>query len=366
MVATLPPVALHPLRHMEEEMSVSAVRSVPENVASPTPDAIMQLGLGFWASKTLLSAVELGLFTTLADGPLGADAIRLRLGLHHRSVVDFLDALVALGMLEKREGFYSNTAETGIFLDRNKPTYTGGMLEMANARLFGFWNNLTEGLRTGEPQNEAKTGGELFDAIYRDPQKLAGFVAAMTGISMGAGRAIAEKFPWAQYRSFADIGAAQGGVPVSIAGRHPHLKGIGFDLPSVGPHFTEFAGKHALGDRLSFVGGDFFVDPLPVADVLIMGNILHDWGLAQKHQLIAKAYTALPPGGAFIIFEHVIDNERSRHAPGLLMSLNMLIETRAGADYTFADCEGWLRDAGFRETRHDHLAGPVSMVVGVK
>lgn len=349
-------------------MTVNAAFPIAPAISSdtPTPHQIMHVGLNFWASKTLLSAVEIGLFTTLADGPLGADAIRSRLGLHPRSILDFLDALVSLGLLERRDSFYANTPATELFLDRAKPTYVGGMLEMANARLFGFWNNLTEGLRTGEPQNEAKSGGELFDAIYSDPDKLAGFVAAMTGISMGAGRAISDKFPWADYQSFADIGTAQGGVPVAIASRHPHLSGIGFDLPKVGPHFDAFAGKHGLADRLSFTGGDFFADPLPAADVLLMGNILHDWGLEQKRQLIGKAYDALPRGGAFIVFEHIIDNDRRTNTAGLLMSMNMLIETRSGFDYTFAECESWLREAGFRETRHDHLAGPVSMVVGVK
>ncbi len=335
-------------------------------VADVTPDAIMQLGLGFWGSKTLLNAVELGLFTELAAGPLDADAIRQRLGLHRRSLADFLDALVALGMLEKAGGRYANTPATSLFLDRGKPGYAGGILEMANARLYGFWGDLTEGLRTGEPQNEAKTGGDLFDAIYKDDAKLAGFVAAMTGLSLGAGRAIAEKFPWADYKSFADIGTAQGGVPVAIALRHPHLRGIGFDLPPVGPHFTAFAARHGLADRLDYVGGDFFADPLPRADVLIMGHILHDWDLDRKRQLIASAYRALPPGGVFIAFEPVIDNDRRSNAVGLLTSLNMLIETRGGADYTFADCEGWMRDAGFRQTRHEHLAGPDSMVVGIK
>src|SRR5690242_20469596 len=127
--------------------------------ATVTPDAILQLGLGFRASKTLLSAVEIDVFSDLAaNGPCDGETLRKRLGLHERSARDFLDALVALGMLEREDGVYANTPATGLFLDRHKPTYVGGMLEMANARLYGFWGSLTEGLRTGELQNEGKTG----------------------------------------------------------------------------------------------------------------------------------------------------------------------------------------------------------------
>ena len=155
----------------------------PDAAQAPviTPDAIMQLGSGYWASKTLLSAVELGLFTSLASGPLVAEEIGRRHQLHPRSLRDFLDALVALGMLDRSDGLYSNTPATGLFLDRTKPTYLGGILEMFNARLYGFWGDLTEGLKTGEPQNEAKTGGDLFDALYQDPVELQRFLAAMTG-----------------------------------------------------------------------------------------------------------------------------------------------------------------------------------------
>ncbi|RYE86908.1 MAG: methyltransferase [Hyphomicrobiales bacterium] len=334
--------------------------------ADVSPGAIMQLGLGFWASKALLSAVELGLFSLLAKGALDADAIGTKLGLHRRSLFDFLDALVALDMLDRHDGIYSNTPATALFLDHDKPSYIGGILEMANARLYPFWANLTEGLRTGEPQNEARTGGDLFDAIYTDSDTLANFVAAMTGLSLGTGRAIARKFPWQDYKSFVDIGTAQGGVPAAIARAHPHLRGVGFDLPAVGPHFDAFMRRNGVADRVSFAGGDFFADPLPSADVVIMGHILHDWGLEQKRQLIAKAYDALPPGGAFLVFEPVIDNERRKNALGLLTSLNMLIETRGGFDYTFADCMGWMRDAGFRQTRSEPLVGPDSMVIGIK
>ena len=240
------------------------------------------------------------------------------------------------------------------------------MLEMANARLYPFWASLTEGLRTGEPQNEAKQGRDLFDEIYKSPGILADFLKAMTGLSLGAAHAIADKFPWADHKSFADIGTAQGGLAVELARAHPHLNGIGFDLPLVRPHFDTYAAQHGLSARLSFQGGDFFVDAMPTADILIMGHILHDWSLEKKRMLIHKAYAALPYGGALIVYDPIIDDERRRNAFGLLMSLNMLIETREGFDFTGADCIGWLTEAGFVETRIEPLVGPDSMVIGIK
>lgn len=332
-----------------------------------TPESIMQLGLGFWASKTLLSAIELEVFTELAKAPLDADALTKRLGLHPRSARDFLDTLVALGMLRRANGQYSNSPEADLFLDRAKSSYLGGMLEMANERLYPFWGNLTEGLRTGLPQNEVKTGGAgLFEDLYSDPQRLRLFLGAMTGLSQGAAMAIAARFPWANYKTFVDVGGAQGGTPVAVAQAHPHLTGANFDLPQVQPIFEEYAAAHGLTDRLTFLPGSFFTDELPRADVLVMGHILHDWNLEEKRMLLDKAYKALPEGGALIVFEALIDNDRSKNAFGLLMSLNMLIETPGGFDYTGADCCEWMRDAGFRETRVEHLAGPDSMVVGIK
>lgn len=336
--------------------------------ADVTPDRILQLGLGFWGPKTLLSAVELGLFTELARGPADLATLTQRLGLHPRSARDFLDALVGLGMLQRNQGHYANTPETNHFLDRAKPSYIGGMLEMTNTRLYGFWDHLTEALRTGRPQNESKTDPDasLFDALYRDPVRLRLFLQGMTGLSLGAAKVIAQKFPWRDYQTFIDIGGAQGAVPVQVALAHPHLTGGNFDLPVVGPIFEDYVASFGLGDRLRFHPGNFFTDPLPVGDVLVMGHILHDWDLEQKRRLIGKAYAALPPGGALLIFEALIDDERRQNVFGLLMSLNMLIETSGGFDYTGADCCGWLREAGFRETRVEHLLGPDSMVVGIK
>jgi SAM-dependent methyltransferase len=336
-------------------------------VSNPvTPDSIMQLGLGFWGSKTLLSAVELGLFTQLAEGPLDGKTLAERLGVHPRAARDFFDSLVALRMLERNGEQYANTPQADLFLVRGKLSYVGGMLEMANERLYTFWGSLTEALRTGLPQNETKVGENFFAAIYADPDRLESFLKGMTGISMGAAMTIAKKFPWAEYNTFVDVGAAQGGLPVQIALAHSHLSGGGYDLEAVRPVFEAYVESHGLADRLRFYPGDFFNDPLPAADVLVMGHILHDWNLEEKRKLLAKAYEALPHGGALIVYESIIDDERRENAFGLLMSLNMLIETPGGFDYTGADCASWMRDAEFRETRVEHLVGPDSMVVGIK
>jgi hypothetical protein len=333
---------------------------------SIAPDHILQLGLGFWGSKTLLSALELGLFTELAKGAKTGEALRTTLGLHARGSRDFFDALVALGMLDRKGDKYRNTPETELFLDRNKPSYVGGILEMANARLYGFWGSLTEGLRTGVPQNEAKTGGSLFEAVYGTPEKLKGFLRAMTGLSSGAGRAMAAKFPWKKYKSFIDVGGAQGGVSVQLALAHKHLSGGNYDLAVVGPIFEEYVRSFKLEGRLKFHAGDFFKDPIPSADVIIMGHILHDWNLEEKRALIAKTYAALPKGGVYIVHEAIIDDDRRKNAFGLLMSLNMLIETRGGFDYTGADCRKWMKEAGFKSSSVVPLVGPDSMVIGIK
>jgi len=332
-----------------------------------SPEKILQTGMAFWASKALLSAVEIGVFTELSHGSERFDALCGRLGLHPRSARDFFDALVAMGFLTRKDDCYANTAETDLFLDRRKPSYVGGILEMANQRLYPFWAHLTEALRTGLAQNEVKTGAAgLFETLYADPARLKSFLGAMTGVSHGANMAIARTFPWKGYRTFVDVGTAQGDLAVQIAAANPHLQGIGFDLPEVAQIFEEYAAQAGVSDRLVFQPGDFFKQKIPSTDVVLMGHILHDWDLPTKKMLIRKAFDAIPKGGALVVYEAIIDDDRSKNAFGLLMSLNMLIETSGGFDFTGRDCMAWMTEAGFSSTRMEHLVGPDSMVVGIK
>ncbi|MBD3002736.1 MULTISPECIES: methyltransferase [unclassified Streptomyces] len=331
-----------------------------------SPEPILEVGLGFMASKALLTAVELDLFSRLAEGPRTGGDLAEALGLHPRGAADFLDALVALGFLERSEGVYRNSPSADTFLDRKKATYAGGILEMANSRLYPFWASLTEALRTGKPQNEHKHGGDVFDAIYHDQEGLERFLHGMTGLSMGKAMVIAERFPWADHRTVLDVGGAVGCVPVAVAQRHPHMSGGVFELPRVRPVFEKYVASFGLEDRLTFHGGDFFTDDLPGADVIVLGQILHGWGLEEKRLLLKKAYDALPDGGAVLVYDAIIDDDRKENTFGLLASLNMLIETRSGFEYTAADGRAWLAETGFRDSRIEPLTDGYSMLVGIK
>ncbi len=338
---------------------------------APNPEHILQIGMGFWASKTLLSAVELGLFAEISGGGLTAPQIADRLQLHERSRDDFLDALVALGLLA-RDGdgpgaVYSHTPDTAVFLDKDSPAYLGGILEMSSARLYGFWGSLSEGLRTGLPQNEIKTGAPgLFEGVYADPERLENFLSGMTGLQLGAFTALTQSVDLGAHSTFCDIGGANGLLATLVAGANPQLHGTVFDLPPVVPIATDYLARHGVADRVAVVGGDFFVDEFPPADVYFMGNILHDWDETEKQALIDKAYAGLPSGGILVAIENVIDDARRTNAFGLLMSLNMLIELPGGFDYTGTQFDTWARKAGFARTEVRHLAGPSSAAIAYK
>ena len=335
------------------------------------PSPILQTAFGFWNSKVLLTAVEFGVFTKLADRRVTGATLGAELGLHPRGISDFFDALVAMKFLE-RDGdgpaaTYFNTPAGALYLDRNSPRYVGGILEMLNARLFKFWHDLPEALRTGKPQNEAKHGQKgMFEALYEELPRLEQFMGAMTGLSRLNFEAFATKFDFGPFKTLCDIGGATGLLSMEVAKRHSHLKCTSFDLPPVEPIARRHIAAAGLTDRVGTAAGDFFKDPLPKADVITMGMILHDWNLEKKMHLIRAAYDALPSGGALVAIEALIDDARRENVFGLLMSLNMLIEFGDAFDYSGADFEGWCREAGFKRFEVIHLAGPSSAAIAYK
>jgi hypothetical protein len=339
----------------------------------PSPSNIMQIGLGFWASKVLLTAVNAGLFTHLVKRPLSLKEIKALFNWNcmDRHASDFLDTLYALKFLIRdgigETAIYSNTVDTDFFLDKEKPSYIGGILEMANNRLFRFWANLDDAMKTGKLQNEAANNGEnLFEAIYKSPEKTREFIHAMTGIQVGNFIAFASKFDFSNYKTLCDIGGSGAMLSIQVAMQNPHISCNSFDLPVVEPVALENITHFHLSDRIKTTVGDFFKDTFPKADVIVMGNILHDWSEERKLILIKKAYDALPEGGAFVAIENVIDNQRNQNIFGLTMSLNMLIETEEGFDYTLSDFENWAKQARFKTVEQIPLAGPSSAAIAYK
>ena len=339
----------------------------------PTPAGIMQIGTGFWASKILLSAIKFQLFSKLAEQKkMSGKTIKIFLNLNctDRHLYDFLDVLTVFGFLE-REGLletaiYSNSPDTDTFLDKNKPSYIGGILEMMNNRLYKFWGDLEEGLMTGLPQNEAKEGQDFFGLIYQDPNKLKEFINAMSGIQLGNFMTFAQKFDFSKYTTLADIGGSAGLLSLMVAKHQAHMTCTTVDLPPVEPIAFETIQKFQLSDRVKAQSRDFFAESFPKADIVTMGNILHDWDEEKKIMLMKKAYEALPAGGAFVVIEGIIDDERKQNAFGMMMSLNMLIETGTGFDYTFADFNKWANIVGFKSTALLPLAGPSSAAIAYK
>jgi predicted nicotinamide N-methyase len=333
--------------------------------AEPSPDHIFDVAWAFRKSKALLSAVELGVFTALGDGPLDGETLMARLGVHPRGGRDFLDALVALGFLDREgAGRYANRPDCALYLDRRKSTYVGGSLELCNACLYPDWVTLTQALRTGHGGSALADGG--YAGLYADRASLDTFLQGMSGLSLIAARSLVERFPWHRHQTVVDVGTAQGCMPVALARSHAHLRGGGFDLPQVEPAFLDYVRKNGLSDRLRFYPGDFLRDELPQADVLVMGRILHNWDLPTRKLLLRKAAQALPDGGALIVYDNIIDDERRHRPHSLLASLNMLIETAAGSEYTDAECSTWMREAGFREVRIERLDPINTAAIGIR
>lgn len=335
------------------------------------PGPILQTAFAFWSSKVLLTAVDFGVFTKLGNRRMTGSALGEELGLHARGIHDFFDALVAMQFLDRAgdgpSAEYFNTPAGALYLDRGSPRYVGGWLVMLNDRLFKFWHDLPEALRTGRPQNEVKHGQKgMFEELYEELPRLEQFMGAMTGLSRINFEAFAEKFDFSKYQTLCDVGGATGLLSIEVAKVNPHLRCVSFDLPPVEPIAQKHIASAGLSDRIGTAAGDFFKDPLPKADVITMGMILHDWNLEKKMHLIRSAYDALPEGGALVAIEALIDDARRENIFGLLMSLNMLIEFGDAFDYSGADFRKWCTEVGFQRFEVIPLAGASSAAVAYK
>lgn len=330
-------------------------------------DGLVDLGFGFAKARMLMTAVELDLFTLLSDRPLSAREVADARQLESRAVPTFLDSLVHLNVLTRIGKQYAPTPTARMYLDSRSETYIGGLFQWLARRVSTFWPPLTSSLRDGRPVSEARDDGKLFPGIYAAPESLKNFCEGMTGLSLLPARVIAEFKEWKNYSSVLDLGTAEGCFCAVLAKAQEHLNIIGFDLPALADSFGEFTRSKNVADRTIFVAGDFFEDPLPKADVAVLGHILHDWGVSGRRRLLQRVYDALPDGGMLVIYDMMSDV----HGGGspvlpLLMDLHMALVTPEGGEYTSQQCAEWVRDAGFRLVRIEPLPLAHTALIAIK
>ncbi|MEU9303984.1 methyltransferase [Streptomyces sp. NPDC048269] len=333
--------------------------------AAVDPGPLIKLTIADCAAKVLHSAVTLGVFGALAEGPAGADHIAAESGLHPRMAADFLDALAGLGLLERTGDQYANGPLAQAYLVPGTSTYLGGFVELTNETLYGTWGRLTEALTTGAPQHLDPDKGGFVGNTHNDPEKMKRFFAGLDAYSDRMGIELAGSIDWSRHSSFIDLGGARGNLASVLVKEHPHLKAGVFDLERTRPLFTEHTTRLGLGDRIEFTGGDFFADDIPKADVIVLGHILHGFDTDRRQELLRRVFASVNPGGQVLIYDRMIDDER-RNAERLLSSLHMRLVSQDGSEYRIDDVRTWLTEAGFTDTAAEPLLGTHTLVTATR
>ncbi|MEU9008740.1 methyltransferase [Streptomyces sp. NPDC048479] len=335
--------------------------------AAVHPGAVLAQAMAFQPARLVLTGIEIGLFKELAKKPATEDAIRERLGLHTRGTDHFLAALVELGFLERSDGGeFSNSRAAQQFLVPGDEGYLGGFLRIAGQVMYPAWDKLGEALRTGAPQAATYTGEDMFGELYESDEKKDGLVGMAEDASRPLIPALTESFGWAKYSSVLELGGCRGNVLAGLVKAHPHLDACVFDLPQLDGDFTAHMSAIGMAEKVRYHGGDFFADPLPQADVLMIGHALVDWNDEQRKQLVKNTFAAVRPGGAFLVWDPVIVDDDESYLRNLIRSLNLQLMTPHGKGYRFEQCAEWMREAGYAEVTRTSLGHDVTLVIAHK
>ncbi|ALG10897.1 methyltransferase [Kibdelosporangium phytohabitans] len=329
------------------------------------PATIMRLGSAFAGAKVLLSAIELDLFTELAKRPLTRAEIQDVLKLHPRVTGEWLSMLVALNLLRRDGEVYRNSELCDRFLDRSKPSFAGGFLQRTNQVLFPAWVYLTDALRTGEQQARHIEANDMFDTPYQDPEQVEAFLTMMDSLTSTIGAQLGEAFDWSTVKTVTDVGGARGNLLSLLLKQHEHLTGTVFDLAPLKDPADKLAKERGLADRLSFSPGSFFDNDLPQADVLMIGHVLHDWAPEERQVIVDKAFKAVNPGGAVLVYDCMLADEEMDLAK-LTISIHMKLMTPGGEEYPISEGVELLENAGFGPVEAHELGAIDTLLIGWK
>jgi acetylserotonin N-methyltransferase len=336
-------------------------------MTTPDPSPVLDLIEAFRRSKTMFAAVTLGIFDRLEIGPATAPSLAGQIGADAAALERLLDACVGLGLLRKQDGVYANQAVASAYLARSSPRAMTGYIQYSNDVLYRMWGTLEDAVREGSHRWRQVYGleGGIFDHFFRTDEDMRKFLLGMHGYGLLSSPAVVASFDLSRFGRLVDLGGATGHLPVAACERYAGLRAAVFDLPRVITVARELVAQSSVSQRIELIPGDFFRDDLPEADLYSVSRILHDWSEDKIRVLLTKIYQRLPPGGALLIAEKLLQDDKTGPMWAAMQSLNMLVCTE-GRERTLHEYDALLRQAGFASVEGRTTGAPLDAVLAVK
>lgn len=338
-----------------------------EPVAHPDPSLVLDLLEAFRRSKTMFAAVSLGVFDALAVRSQDLSSLARQLECDPDALERLLDACLGLGLLQRDGANYANTPIAAAYLVSSSPQRLTGYIQYSNDVMWTLWKHLEDAVREGTHRWNQAYGwdGPIFAHFFRTEEAKREFLLGMHGFGVISSPHVVSAFDLSGYRCLVDLGGATGHLATAACQRYPQLRAIVFDLPDAVPLASEMVAATPVADRVRVEGGDFFVDPLPAGDLYALGRILHDWSADKILRLLSRIYASLPAGGALLIAEKLLVDDKSGPRWAQMQSLNMLTCTE-GKERTLGEYEELLRQVGFRTVRGVRTPAPLDAVLAEK
>jgi len=333
----------------------------------PEPVPVVDLIEAFRRSKAMFAAVSLGVFDLLEQGPNDLQTLARSLEVNADALERLLDSCVSLGFLKNAQARYSNLPVASSYLVRSSPNTLVGYILYSNAALYPLWGHLEDAVREGTHRWKQTFGTDqpIYDHFFKTDQARRDFVLGMHGFGQISSPPVVAAFDLSRFKRLVDVGGATGHLAAAACARYPSLRAAVFDLPVTIKVVREFIERAGFKDRIELIPGDFFRDPLPEADLYSVGRILHDWSEQKIRRLLGKVYDGLPRGGALLVAERLLDEDKTGPVASLMQSLSMLVCTE-GKERTLSEYSALLKDAGFAEIQGYRTGAPLDAVLAVK
>jgi acetylserotonin O-methyltransferase len=338
-----------------------------DDLTPADPSVVLDLMEAFRRSKTMFAAVSIGVFDELADGPQTLSTLTASLAANEDALGRLLDACVCLQLLERQGDAYANTPAAAAFLCQQSPQRLTGYINFSNTVMWQLWSHLEDAVREGTHRWQQTYGwdGPIFASFFKTEESLHEFLMGMNGYGLISSPHVVGAFNLSGYHRLVDLGGATGHLAIEACRRYSHLQATVFDLPDAMPLARTTIDGSGVADRIELVPGDFFQDELPEGDLYALGRILHDWNEEKIICLLEKIYARLPEGGALLIAEKLITEERDGPRWALMQSLNMLTCTE-GKERTLTEYENLLKLVGFSQVSGCRTSSPLDATLAIK